>query len=50
MADLLARMPAAVRGAAVGVADHEQVMTIATFTVDLAAKKVVRDNAEVRPA
>ena len=47
MAELLARLRAAVRRSTVGQVDGEPVVTTATFTVDLAAKKVVRDNAEV---
>jgi two-component system KDP operon response regulator KdpE len=48
MAELLARLRAAVRRSSVGRADEEQaVVETASFTVDLAAKKVRRDGAEV---
>jgi two-component system KDP operon response regulator KdpE len=47
MAELLARLRAAVRRSAVAQVDGDPVVNTATFTVDLAAKKVVRDNAEV---
>jgi len=47
MAELLARLRAAVRRAAAAAVDGEPVVATATFTVDLAAKKVVRDSAEV---
>src|SRR5262249_48276650 len=47
MAELLARLRAAVRRSAVGQVDGEPAVSTATFTVDLAAKRVVRDGAEV---
>ncbi|WP_185061288.1 response regulator [Pseudonocardia eucalypti] len=47
MAELLARLRAAVRRASVGQVDGEPVVKAATFTVDLAAKRVVRDEAEI---
>jgi two-component system, OmpR family, KDP operon response regulator KdpE len=47
MAELLARLRAAVRRSTVGQVDGEPVVTTSTCTVDLAAKKVVRDDAEV---
>ena len=47
MAELLARLRAAVRRAAAAQVDGEPVVSTATFTVDLAAKRVVRDKAEV---
>ncbi|MBO0849209.1 MAG: response regulator [Pseudonocardia sp.] len=47
MAELLARLRAAVRRSSVGHVDGEPVVATATFTVDLAAKRVIRDNAEV---
>jgi two-component system KDP operon response regulator KdpE len=47
MAELLARLRAAVRRAAVGQADGEPVVTAASFTVDLVAKRVVRGDHEV---
>jgi two-component system KDP operon response regulator KdpE len=46
MDELLARLRAAVRRAAPGPA--EPVVTTADFTVDLSAKRVVRDGADVR--
>jgi len=46
MDELLARLRAAVRRAAPGQA--EPVVTTADFTVDLSAKRVVRDGADVR--
>jgi two-component system, OmpR family, KDP operon response regulator KdpE len=46
MAELLARLRAAARRATVPEID-EPVVSTASFTVDLAAKKVVRDDAEV---
>ncbi|MBV9313280.1 MAG: response regulator [Pseudonocardia sp.] len=47
MAELLARLRAAVRRSAVTKISGDPVVTTATFSVDLVAKKVVRDNAEV---
>jgi two-component system KDP operon response regulator KdpE len=47
MAELLARLRAAVRRASVGQVDGEPVVVTEAFTVDLAAKRVVRDGAEV---
>jgi two-component system, OmpR family, KDP operon response regulator KdpE len=48
MAELLARLRAAVRRAAVSAVDGEPVVDAGDFTVDLAAKRVVRaDGAEV---
>ena len=47
MAELLARLRAAVRRAAVAQSGDEPVVTTETFTVDLAAKRVIRDGAEV---
>ena len=48
MSELLARLRAAVRRAAVSTVDGEAVVTTADFTVDLAAKTVARaDGAEV---
>lgn len=47
MDELLARLRAAVRRRAVGAAADEPVVTTSSFTVDLAAKKVHRDGAEV---
>lgn len=47
MAELLARLRAAVRRSSLGQVDGEPVVATATFTVDLAAKKVMRDDAEV---
>jgi two-component system KDP operon response regulator KdpE len=52
MAELLARLRAAVRRSAVWSADtgapSEPVIETAAFTVDLAAKKVIRDGGNVR--
>jgi two-component system KDP operon response regulator KdpE len=47
MAELLARLRAAVRRASVGQVDGDPVVVTATFTVDLAAKRVRRGDAEV---
>ena len=47
MAELLARVRAAVRRAAASRVDGEPVVRTATFSVDLAAKKVIRDDAQV---
>jgi len=47
MDELLARLRAAVRRSAAGPADEESVVETASFTVDLAAKKVHRDGVEV---
>ncbi len=48
MAELLARLRAAVRRAAVSAVDGEPVVDAGDFTVDLATKKVIRaDGAEV---
>jgi two-component system KDP operon response regulator KdpE len=47
MAELLARLRAALRRSSTAQVDGEPVVATATFTVDLAAKKVVRDNAEI---
>ncbi|WP_433873812.1 response regulator [Saccharopolyspora sp. CA-218241] len=47
MDELLARLRAAVRRAATGVVPEEPVVETATFSVDLAAKKVRRGGAEV---
>jgi DNA-binding response OmpR family regulator len=47
MDELLARLRAAIRRTKVGVPEDEPVIDTATFTVDLAAKKVLRDGAEV---
>ncbi|GAA3236592.1 response regulator [Pseudonocardia petroleophila] len=47
MAELLARLRASVRRAAVATVDGEPVVDAGDFRVDLAAKKVVRDGAEV---
>ena len=48
MAELLARLRAAVRRAAVSAVDGEPVVDAGDFTVDLAAKKVIRvDGTEV---
>lgn len=48
MAELLARLRAAVRRAAVSIVDGEPTVDAGEFTVDLAAKKVIRaDGAEV---
>jgi two-component system KDP operon response regulator KdpE len=48
MAELLARVRAKVRRAGLGRTDGEPVVATETFTVDLTAKKVVREEAEVR--
>ncbi|GAA4887168.1 response regulator [Saccharopolyspora cebuensis] len=47
MDELLARLRAAVRRAATGAVPEEPVVETATFSVDLAAKKVRRGGAEV---
>ncbi|HZZ49582.1 MAG TPA: response regulator [Pseudonocardia sp.] len=47
MAELLARLRAAVRRSAVSHVDGEPVVTTDSFSVDLGAKRVVRDGAEV---
>jgi two-component system KDP operon response regulator KdpE len=47
MAELLARLRASVRRAAVATVDGEPVVDAGDFRVDLAAKKVVRAGAEV---
>jgi len=47
MAELLARLRAAVRRAAAAQVDGEPVVATASFSVDLAAKKVVRESVEV---
>ncbi|GGS51671.1 MULTISPECIES: response regulator [Actinokineospora] len=47
MDEFLARLRAAVRRSAVAAADQSPVVETETFTVDLAAKKVRRDGAEV---
>ena len=47
MDELLARLRAAVRRASTVPADEEAVVETPAFTVDLAAKKVIRDGAEV---
>jgi two-component system KDP operon response regulator KdpE len=47
MAELLARLRAAVRRASGGQGDGDPVVVTATFTVDLAAKRVRRGDAEV---
>ncbi|WP_445188760.1 response regulator [Pseudonocardia sp. Cha107L01] len=47
MAELLARVRAAVRRAAASRVDGEPVVRTAAFSVDLAAKKVIRDDAQV---
>ncbi len=47
MDELLARLRAAVRRASVVPAGEEAVVETQAFTVDLAAKKVIRDGAEV---
>ncbi|GAA3055505.1 response regulator [Actinokineospora globicatena] len=47
MDELLARLRAAVRRGTATPATEEAVVATASFTVDLAAKKVHRDNAEV---
>jgi len=48
MDELLARLRAALRRRAGGEADGSAVVTTADFTVDLAAKRVTRDGADVR--
>ncbi len=48
MDELLARLRAAVRRATAIEPDADAVVTTDSFTVDLAAKKVLRDGAEVR--
>jgi len=47
MAELLARVRAALRRSATGQPGSEPVIRTRTFTVDLATKKVVRDGVEV---
>ncbi|MCG8928364.1 MULTISPECIES: response regulator [Lentzea] len=47
MDELLARLRAAVRRSAVAGPEDEPVVKTASFTVDLAAKRVLRDGAEV---
>ncbi len=47
MDELLARLRAAVRRASVPPADGDAIVETESFTVDLAAKKVMRDGAEV---
>jgi two-component system KDP operon response regulator KdpE len=47
MAELLARVRAALRRSGSSQAGDEPVVRTSTFAVDLAAKKVVRDGAEV---
>ncbi|WP_028932473.1 response regulator [Pseudonocardia spinosispora] len=47
MAELLARLRAAVRRATVGQVDGDPVVSSSTFTVDLAAKRVIRGDSEV---
>ncbi|MEV0697707.1 response regulator [Saccharopolyspora sp. NPDC050389] len=47
MDELLARLRAAVRRASTGEAADEPVVETATFTVDLSAKKVLREGVEV---
>ncbi|MGW5052147.1 response regulator [Actinokineospora sp. NPDC004072] len=47
MDEFLARLRAAVRRAAVAVADQSPVVVTEAFTVNLAAKKVHRDGAEI---
>jgi two-component system KDP operon response regulator KdpE len=47
MAELLARLRAAVRRSAVSQVDGEPVVVTESFSVDLGAKRVVRDGAEV---
>jgi two-component system KDP operon response regulator KdpE len=47
MDELLARLRAAVRRASVPPADGDAIVETESFTVDLAAKKVLRDGAEV---
>ncbi|MDT7710571.1 MAG: two-component system, OmpR family, operon response regulator KdpE [Pseudonocardiales bacterium] len=46
MAELLARLRAAVRRAAVSAVDGEPVVDVGDFTVDLAAKRVIRAGGE----
>src|ERR1700750_769488 len=48
MDELLARVRAALRRAAPPAAAASPVVTTAAFTVDLAARKVTRDGADVR--
>jgi len=48
MDELLARMRAAVRRAEPVAGEDESLITTETFTVDLAAKKVNRDGADIR--
>ncbi|MCP2260900.1 two-component system, OmpR family, KDP operon response regulator KdpE [Streptoalloteichus tenebrarius] len=47
MDELLARLRAAVRRSTTSAGDGEPVVKTASFTVDLAAKKVLRDDTEV---
>jgi two-component system KDP operon response regulator KdpE len=47
MDELLARLRAAVRRSAVAGPDDEPIVKTASFTVDLAAKRVLKDDAEV---
>jgi two-component system KDP operon response regulator KdpE len=47
MAELLARLRAALRRSGLGHIEDEPVVTTATFSVDLAAKKVLRAGTEV---
>ncbi|MFD4644364.1 response regulator [Lentzea sp. NPDC058436] len=47
MDELLARLRAAVRRSAVAGPEDEPIVTTASFTVDLAAKRVQKDGAEV---
>jgi two-component system, OmpR family, KDP operon response regulator KdpE len=47
MDELLARLRAALRRSTFGQAEDEPTVVTATFTVDLAVKKVLRDDAEV---
>jgi two-component system KDP operon response regulator KdpE len=47
MAELLARLRAAVRRASTGQVDGDPVVVTEAFTVDLAAKRVLRDGVEV---
>ena len=47
MDELLARLRAAVRRAAVAGPEDEPIVQTASFTVDLAAKRVLKDGAEV---
>jgi two-component system, OmpR family, KDP operon response regulator KdpE len=46
MAELLARLRAAVRRAAVSAVDGEPVIDVGDFTVDLAARKVIRSGGD----